>query len=107
MRIVAVADTHTFQDDLGTLPAGDVLVHAGDMLRAGTLDELRPVADWLNAQPHRHKIIVPGNHDVCFQTEPTEARALVDATVLVDEGIELEGVHFWGSPWQPQHPEWG
>lgn len=107
MRIVAVADTHTFQDDLGTLPEGDVLIHAGDMLRAGTLEELGPVAEWLNAQPHRHKIIVPGNHDVCFQTEPEAARAKVDATVLVDEGVELEGVHFWGSPWQPQHPEWG
>ena len=107
MRIVAVADTHTFERDLGTLPEGDLLVHAGDMLRGGTLEELGPMAEWFNAQPHAHKIIVPGNHDVCFQTQPDEARALVDATVLVDSGVTLGGLTFWGSPWQPQHPDWG
>ena len=67
MRIVAVADTHTFQRDLGDLPDGDVFIHAGDLIRAGTLDELEGVADWLRALPHAHKIIVAGNHDWCFQ----------------------------------------
>ena len=62
MRIVAVADTHTFTEHL-VVPDGDVLVHAGDMCRAGSLDELRGVVRWLRSLPHRHKIIVAGNHD--------------------------------------------
>jgi hypothetical protein len=43
MRIVAVADTHRFETEL-VIPDGDVFVHAGDLLRAGTLDELAHVA---------------------------------------------------------------
>jgi len=29
MRVVAVADAHTFQDDLEAIPEGDVFIHAG------------------------------------------------------------------------------
>lgn len=53
MRIVAVADTHTFQDDLHAIPEGDVFIHAGDLCRGGRLDELRVVAAWLLALPVR------------------------------------------------------
>jgi len=107
MRIVAVADTHTFESDLGPLPEGDVFVHAGDMLRGGTLDELRGVADWIRALPHRHKVIVAGNHDWCFSRQRSEALALLgDAHYLEDSGRSIEGVEFWGSPWQPEYNEW-
>ena len=39
MRLVAIADTHSFHDDL-VIPDGDVLVHAGDMTQYGTVEEL-------------------------------------------------------------------
>lgn len=108
MRIVAVADTHTFEADLGVLPDGDVLVHAGDLMRAGTLDELDGVAAWIRAQPHRHKIVVAGNHDWCFVHERARACALLGPGViyLEDQGADIEGVRFWGSPWQPAYNEW-
>lgn len=110
MRIVAVADTHGFEESLGALPDGDVFVHAGDMLRAGTLDELEPVAAWIRALPHRHKIVVAGNHDWCFARagEAGAARDLLGAEViyLEDAACELGGVSFWGSPWQPEFCNW-
>ena len=107
MRIVAVADTHTFEDDLGDVPEGDVFVHAGDMLRAGTLEELEPVAARIRTLPHATKIIVAGNHDWCFVREPQRARALLgDAHYLEDSGLEAGGVRFWGSPWQPAYNNW-
>lgn len=62
VRIVAVADTHTFTDDL-RVPDGDIFIHAGDMGRGGDLEELRAVAAWIRTLPHRHKVIVAGNHD--------------------------------------------
>ena len=34
MRIVAVADTHLFHDEL-RVPDGDVFIHAGDLCRGG------------------------------------------------------------------------
>jgi Icc-related predicted phosphoesterase len=107
MRIVAVADTHTFESDLGTLPEGDVFVHAGDLLRGGTLEELQGVAQWIRELPHAHKVIVAGNHDWCFARERAQATALLgDAHYLEDSGVCIEGVGFWGSPWQPAYNDW-
>lgn len=108
MRIVAVADTHCFQDDLGEIPEGDVFVHAGDMLRRGSLDELVAVASWIRALPHRHKIVVAGNHDVCFQRQRARALELLGPEVhyLEDALVELDGVRFWGAPWQPEFNDW-
>lgn len=107
MRIVAVADTHTFEVDLGEIPDGDVFVHAGDLLRGGTLEELAGVAAWLRRLPHRHKVVVAGNHDGCFADARAAAVALLgDAHYLEDSGVSLEGVRFWGSPWQPAYNDW-
>jgi len=106
MRIVAVADTHTFTSDL-IVPDGDILIHAGDMCRGGDLDEMREVAAWLAGLPHRHKIIVAGNHDWCFVHEPAAARALLGGMhYLEDAPLELEGFRFYGSPWQPEFNDW-
>jgi len=55
MRIVAIADTHTHERELGSVPDGDLLIHAGDMLRQGTLDELGRFSEWLRALPHPFK----------------------------------------------------
>ncbi len=108
MRIVAVADTHTFQDDLRSIPAGDVFLHAGDLCRGGRLEELRPVAAWLRTLPHRHKIVVAGNHDWCFVRERQAAIEILgqDVVYLQDSGAIIEGVRFWGSPWQPEFHGW-
>lgn len=106
MRIVAVADTHTFTEDL-VVPDGDVFVHAGDLCRGGELDELRGVAEWIAGLPHRHKIIVAGNHDWCFVHEPAAARAMLgDAHYLEDSELVLDGMRFYGSPWQPEFNDW-
>jgi len=107
VRIVSVADTHTFQADL-TVPDGDVFIHAGDMCRGGTLAELTGVADWIRALPHRHKIIVAGNHDWCFTRERANALALLgpDVVYLQDRRHVIDDVVFWGSPWQPAFNDW-
>jgi len=106
VRIVAVADTHTFVEEL-VVPDGDVLVHAGDLCRAGTLAELAGTAAWLAALPHRHKIVVAGNHDGCFQEDRAAACALLGAAhYLEDEALVLDGVRFYGSPWQPAYNDW-
>jgi Icc-related predicted phosphoesterase len=108
MRIVAVADTHTFESDLRAIPEGDVFIHAGDLCRGGRLDELRNVASWVNTLPHRHKIVVAGNHDWCFLREPEAAMAILgnDVIYLQDAEATIDGVRFWGSPWQPEFNQW-
>lgn len=106
MRVVAVADTHTFQADL-EVPAGDVFVHAGDMLRGGRLEELEAVAAWIVGLPHRHKVIVAGNHDWCFDRARDQALAMLPGVhYLCDSGLEIDGLRIWGSPWQPAYNDW-
>lgn len=106
MRIVAVADTHLFHQSF-VVPDGDVLVHAGDLCRRGRLEELAVAAAWLAELPHAHKIIVAGNHDWAFVREPAAARALFDGmTYLEDEETVIDGVRFYGSPWQPAFHDW-
>src|SRR5262249_20747600 len=108
MRIVAVADTHTFHDDLRSVPDGDVFVHAGDLCPGGRLDELAGAVAWLRPLPHRHKLIVAGNHDWCFVRQPDEARQILgdDVLYLQDTGVSIDGIRFWGSPWQPTFHDW-
>jgi Icc-related predicted phosphoesterase len=108
MRIVAVADTHTFQADLGAIPEGDVFVHAGDLLRRGTLDELRGVAEWIRTLPHRVKLVVAGNHDWCFVHDRAAAVAVLGLEIvyLQDSATTIDGLVFWGSPWQPEYNDW-
>lgn len=108
MRIVAVADTHTFEEDLRDVPDGDVFVHAGDMVRGGSLEEMKAVAAWISSLPHEHKVIVAGNHDWCFDRDRAAALALFsgNVTYLQDEEATIAGVRFWGSPWQPAFNDW-
>ncbi|HEX2569528.1 MAG TPA: metallophosphatase domain-containing protein [Polyangia bacterium] len=107
MRLVAVADTHLFHDEL-VIPDGDVFIHAGDLCRAGSLDELAEASRWLRALPHRIKIFIAGNHDWAFQSHPEPARRLLGPEIiyLQDTGTTVEGLRFWGSPWQPAFNDW-
>jgi Icc-related predicted phosphoesterase len=106
LRIVAMADTHLQHEGL-EVPDGDILVHAGDMLQHGGLDELARAADFLRTLPHPIKIIVAGNHEVCLEKRPAAARALLrDFIYLEDEAATIEGLVFYGSPWQPKFRIW-
>jgi Icc-related predicted phosphoesterase len=106
VRIVFVSDTHG-RHHLTHAPDGDVLVHAGDLTLDGTLDGVESFNAWLGALPHRHKVVIAGNHDECFQHQADRARArLTDATYLEDSGCEIEGLTFYGSPWTPLFAGW-
>lgn len=106
MRIVAISDTH-HQHGRMTIPPGDVLVHAGDITRRGSLEDVREFNHFLGGLPHTHKVIIAGNHDFCFQDDPRTARALItQAIYLEDEEAVIDGVRFYGSPWQPWFHDW-
>ncbi len=108
MRIVALSDTHSRHEEIW-IPEGDVLVHAGDVSREGRLEEVEQFNDWLKDFPHEHKFLVPGNHDFCFEDPDRRERAedlLTEADLLIDESRTIDGVRFWGAPWQPKFFEW-
>lgn len=109
VRIVFASDTHGLHDVL-TVPVGDVFVHCGDLTNVGDLSEIREVGKWLRRLPHRHKIIIAGNHDRGFEEQPELAQQLVGAgegiTYLQDSGVTIDGLKFFGSPWQPEFNGW-
>ncbi|KAJ6005597.1 hypothetical protein N7451_003541 [Penicillium sp. IBT 35674x] len=65
-RFVCISDTHGYTpSEAGfKLPAGDVLIHAGDLTNKGSLAEVRRTMDWISKTNFEVKIIVAGNHDV-------------------------------------------
>jgi hypothetical protein len=108
MRIVGLADTHLSHDGL-QIPDGDVLVHAGDALQHGDLEELRRAVDFFGGLPHPTKVFVAGNHEVCLEKRPAEARAVVEDAgflYLEDAGAVIDGLVFYGAPWQPKFRIW-
>jgi predicted phosphohydrolase len=76
IKIVCLADTFSSQVEV---PHGDVLIHAGNLTRHGTFREMQNMLNWLNTLPHRHKILVAGNHDLvldgAFMDSLRESRA--------------------------------
>ncbi len=106
MRIVCLSDTHDLHGDLA-VPDGDLLLHAGDATMSGTPQQIEAFDDWLARQPHRHKVVIAGNHDWGFQRTPARARSLLrHATYLEDSLAEVDGLRIWGSPWQPWFYDW-
>ena len=100
MRIVCIADTHELHREL-VVPPGDLLIHAGDITFFSRRPRMYRHFDlWLGELPHRHKIIIPGNHDFLLE-DPLERNAITNATLLVDSGVEIEGLKIWGSPVTP------
>lgn len=100
MRIVCIADTHELHREL-VVPPGDLLIHAGDI---SVLSErpwmYRHFDIWLGELPHRHKIVIPGNNDYLLE-DPKERKVITNAMLLVDSGVEIEGIRIWGSPTTP------
>ena len=110
MKIVAISDTHAKHREL-VIPDGDVLVHAGDVTWKGELSIVEDFANWLKDLPHKHKVIIFGNHELGFQYGPKREKAIeliknAGVTYLENDGATIEGVNFWGSPVQPWFHDW-
>ena len=108
MRLVCISDTHGDHEQV-ELPAGDVLIHAGDMTAHGKMNETQAVLQWLGAQDFRTKLCIAGNHDTFMEDDAdTTARLAREANVVLlnDSGITIDGVAFWGSPITPRFLDW-
>jgi Icc-related predicted phosphoesterase len=99
MRIVCISDTHGFHRKL-EVPDADLLIHAGDfMVHGRTVDEIDDFNDWLGDLPHKQKIVIAGNHDLLFESNPQEAKLhLSSATYLENSAATVNGFRFWGCP---------
>jgi predicted phosphodiesterase len=101
VRIIFLSDTHGQQDRI-QVPDGDILIHAGDLTRHGTIEELAAVNEFLERLPHPDKFVIAGNRDFCFERQPVDSRRiLTGARYLQDEEAAVGNLRIFGSPWQP------
>lgn len=113
IRVVCTSDTHNTRPQL---PDGDILIHAGDLTQSGTQEELEAQIEWLHSQPHRFKVAIAGNHELCLDPKaparnPTKPinwksiRYLENSSTILDFG-DRRRVKIFGSPYTPRHGNW-
>lgn len=88
LRVVCLSDTHNAHRDL-QLPAGDVLIHAGDFTQFGKEEHASDFNDWLGEQPHKIKLVVLGNHENNSSWNSRAPEILSNATLLRQSEFEL------------------
>lgn len=108
MKLCIISDTHNKHKRLGKLPDADVIIHAGDFTSVGHSHEIVNFMQWYSKLPYKYKIVIAGNHDWLFETHGILAREKVPESViyLEDNGIEIEGIKFWGTPVQLPFNNW-
>lgn len=120
MKIIAISDTH-MEYDLNKIPEGDILIIAGDILRNGSLSELRIVMKDLNTVSHKweHILIVPGNHDRIlekwinskiswenFMEEKKIYEYPQNMTISHEGVVDILGIKIFTWAWIPNLPNW-
>lgn len=114
MRMTFISDTHGRHDHLTSkaynniLGSGDVLIHAGDCTNVGKVYEITQFLDWFSNTDFKHKIFIAGNHDFGFEVVHDIAPEYKEKGVhyLFDSEVVIDGVKFYGSPWQPEFYNW-
>lgn len=122
VRFVCLSDTHSAMCRMKhRIPPGDVLLHAGDFSRYGSLEEIDEFNRFLGSLPHRHKVVIAGNHELTFDPSFYHCAApngmqfpqanyvkqrLTNCTYLEDQEHLVYGIKIYGSPWQPMFCKW-
>ena len=100
MKIVCFSDTHGFHG-ICEIPECDILIFAGDYSGLSDILSTMSFAQWMQNQPAKHKIVVPGNHDYYVNYGEWG-----DAHVLIGDTVTIEGIKFFGSPYTPEFCGW-
>jgi len=118
-RFVVLSDTHSKADQIKKVPLGDVLIHCGDFSDRGEPGEVEAFEAFLKKLPHKHKIVIAGNHELSFfegrfdsvgqylTTEKVENPERIKqdfinhkcCTYLEHSGITMNGIKIYGIPW--------
>ncbi|MDH5298221.1 MAG: metallophosphatase domain-containing protein [Desulfobulbaceae bacterium] len=101
MKIALFSDTHALHGQIN-IPDADILIFAGDMTHCRTARDVSNFNSFLASLPHRHKVVVGGNHDHRLARDPEKAKLLFsEAAYLLDESVVVSGITIYGAPWQP------
>lgn len=110
MIVVLISDTHC-QLEKVDVPEGDVLIHSGDLTYRGSVKETAEEIDKLalNFNKFKHIITIDGNHDWLGEKNQSVMAHLCNnrgVTYLNHSSVTIDGVNFFGSPYQPEFCDW-
>lgn len=109
VSVTAISDLHYHLPD--DLPGGDLLIIAGDNVRASHDQAYEAVwlrtkfSDWLNSLPYDNIIGIAGNHDFVLEDHPEVAYDM-PWTYLDHSSADACGLKVFGSPWTPYFYGW-
>jgi Icc-related predicted phosphoesterase len=123
MKIAVTSDTHGRHFDI---PECDVFIHCGDFTAGGSRQETKeflfPIVEAIRSGIVGECILVPGNHDESFERDEPLIRAMIHSAtydgdgweepaadrihLLINEGINIKGKKFFGSPFTPPFMQW-
>ncbi|BCU09281.1 calcineurin-like phosphoesterase [Sicyoidochytrium minutum DNA virus] len=109
LTVIALSDTHDRHERI-RVPIGDILIHAGDFTNYGTSEEIEDFLRWFGSMPHKHKVLVAGNHESGLDPRDRRygksmlllQRKYPDIVYLENESVYIEGLHIYGSPMTPK-----
>ena len=110
--ITIISCTHNKHKQLNLdLIESDIVIHAGDISSVGRQHEVHNFLKWFSGIPAKHKIFIAGNHDWLFAWSTKDQikdilQLYPSVTYLQDESIIIDGLKFYGSPWQPEFNNW-
>jgi len=108
-KLVAISDTHGSHWNV-KVPDGDILVHAGDFCSHGSMPDALDFLKWFNVHPHKHKIMIAGNHDWICERDPNLFTLLLNnfpnIKYLEDKACKIGELKFYGSPQTPRFFNW-
>jgi len=103
-RITVISDTHWRHEEID-LPAGDLLIHCGDMfnLSGRGTQQILALDEWFGRQKFERILCTGGNHDRQLELDLTQrSQPFRNAHFLKDEVVEFRGLKIFGAPWVPE-----
>lgn len=67
------------------IPDGDIFIHAGDFTKCGRQVEVIDFNNWIGLLPHKHKLVIAGNHELSF--DQTFTNPLHESSVTSDRCV--------------------
>ena len=113
MRVYHISDTHSYHSLLQVPENIDIVIHSGDESNYYDVykneQECRDFMEWFGNLNTPHKIMIGGNHSAFIANRTREIKDLCKekgVIYLENEGIEIEGLKIWGSPYSPTFGNW-
>ncbi len=129
MKIAFFSDTHTLHNEWyscltpemkAAFDMADILIFTGDYSDVGSYRDTEKFLSWFNKRPNKHKVMIAGNHDFFFDTEPNK-RGIITRTTwdigeilhrfcsihyLENSSVTIDDIKIWGSPISKWFYDW-